>query len=68
MNENKTKEQVMLEMDAAAEIAQTELQSMIKDLGEDLTARRLAAWWKRHYQKAGHKRLGRALLYVFKDA
>jgi hypothetical protein len=31
-------------------------------------ARALAAWWERWYLKAGHKRLGRALVEIAKKS
>lgn len=46
------------EMDEAAEQAKQELEQKI----QSMTALDLASWWKKHYQKAGHKRLGRVLV------
>jgi len=43
------------EMDAAAKEASEELK-------RTMTLADVKAWWKRHYLKAGHKRLGRVLL------
>jgi len=45
------------EMDAAAQVAEQELEQHL----DQWSARELAAWWGRHYLKAGHKRLGRLL-------
>lgn len=46
------------EMDEAAEQAKQELEKSI----QSMSALELASWWKKHYQKAGHKRLGRVLV------
>ena len=43
------------EMDAAAKVAAAELK-LVDTLAD------VQHWWKRHYLKAGHKRLGRVLL------
>jgi len=45
------------EMDAAAEAAAKELDKL-----DPVAVRAVADWWKAHYLKAGHKRLGRKLL------
>ena len=47
--------QVLHEMDAAATVAEAELKP-------EMTLAEVAQWWKRHFAKAGHKRLGRAIL------
>lgn len=51
-------------MDVAAQQAQEELKANF----ETWSAKELAAWWGRNYLKAGHKRLGRVLVAVSKDA
>jgi len=51
-------------MDDAATVATVELSQNF--LG--WTAVDLARWWEKHYQKAGHKRLGRALVVVSREA
>ena len=43
------------EMDVAAKVAAAELK-LVDTLAD------VQEWWKRHYLKAGHKRLGRVLL------
>lgn len=48
------------EMDAAADIAETELGD-----GHDYTMADLAIWWNRWYLDAGHKRLGRIILKFY---
>lgn len=53
---------VMEKMDAAADQAAEELHDMdAKDVEP------VARWWKKWYLKAGHKRLGRALVGWAKD-
>ena len=47
------------EMEQAAEVARNELETLGID-AESLS--KIAKWWKRHYQVAGHKRLGRILM------
>lgn len=47
-------------MDAAAKVAQAELDEMF----DRASARDIAVWWKKHYQAAGHKRLGRVLMQL----
>jgi len=49
--------EILEKMDAAAREAEKEL----RELPED-AVRKVAAWWKKWYLKAGHKRLGRLLL------
>jgi len=62
MMEKKSKEEIMREMDAAADEAAVEL------TGLDQTAVKLvASWMKRWYMKAGYKRLGRILTRYAKD-
>lgn len=46
------------EMDRAAEEA-------AKELNPNGSAAELATWWKKHYTRSGHKRLGRVLLNTF---
>jgi hypothetical protein len=50
-------EEVLENMDKAAEVAEEEL----KDIPID-TVIFVANWWKKHYLKAGHKRLAKILL------
>lgn len=60
--EKKEPTELQQEMDAAARKAKTELQSKLSTW----KARDVAAWWKRHYMQAGHKRLGRVLVELGK--
>jgi len=54
-----TDETKIAEMEQAAEVARNELET----LGIDAESfDKLAKWWKRHYQVAGHKRLGRIFM------
>ena len=48
------------EADLEAKTAADEL----LDMGPDATVAQLADWWRRHYQKAGHKRLARVLMGI----
>lgn len=50
-----------VEMDAAADIAEKELQGM-----PQTEVIPIARWFASHYLKAGHKRLGRVLVQVAK--
>ena len=45
------------EMDEAAEAARQEFQELPEEARKAMTA-----WWKKHYTKAGHKRLGRVVV------
>lgn len=49
----------MVEMEQSAEVARNELETL--ELDAD-TLSKLKNWWQRHYQLAGHKRLGRILI------
>ena len=49
----------MVEMEQSAEVARNELETL--ELDAD-TLSKLKNWWRRHYQLAGHKRLGRILI------
>ena len=49
----------MVEMEQSAEVARNELETL--ELDAD-TLSKLKNWWQRHYQLAGHKRLGRILM------
>jgi hypothetical protein len=52
----------MQEMDMAADAAEQELRmKMENDKALADAIRVLAAWWKKHFMKAGHKRLGRII-------
>jgi hypothetical protein len=53
------KKEIMAAMDAAGVIAEKELPTL-------KTAKDVYAWWGKHYTKAGHKRLGRALVRASK--
>ncbi len=48
------------EMEAAGQRAAADLATLRQEHAEAVAL--LAAWWKRHYLAAGHKRLGRVLL------
>jgi len=50
------------QMDAEAVHARGELEQNL----DSWDARAVAAWWSRWYLKAGHKRLGRALVEIAK--
>ena len=50
-------EEVVKNMDAAAEVAEEKL----KEISKDVTIQ-IADWWKNNYMKAGHKRLAKILL------
>ena len=58
----------MSEFDQAAEKANEDLQKIMKDMKEEERTGilELAQWWKDHYMKAGHKRLGRILVQIAK--
>ena len=49
----------MAEMEQSAEVARNELETL--ELDAD-TLSKLKNWWRRHYQVAVHKRLGRILM------
>jgi hypothetical protein len=53
----------MSEFDEAAEAAEKDL----RENYDDNEIYIMAKWWKEHYLKAGHKRLGRVLLKVAKE-
>lgn len=55
--EKKSKEQIVKEMDEAAVIAQKELGKLDRKSVEVVSA-----WVKKHFMKAGYKRLGRLLV------
>jgi hypothetical protein len=50
------------QMDDAARQAQLELQNMNPE-----SVKQIAGWFKNHYLKAGHKRLGRVLVGMAKQ-
>lgn len=55
------KEEAELETQQAAD----ELMDIMRSLGPDSTVvSQIADLWRRHYQKAGHKRLGRMLMAI----
>jgi len=51
-------------MDAAAKDAMAEFVKVFTPADQ----KKVAVWWNRHYTKAGHKRLGRALAKIAKEA
>jgi hypothetical protein len=53
--------------DAAALIAEAELKANFKKL-DATTVQYLASWWNANYMPAGHKRLGRVLVRLAKNA
>jgi len=55
-------EELMRQMNEAADQAKTELQKHYTQW----SAREVADWWNRWYLKAGHKRLGRILIAMTK--
>ena len=57
----KTKEETMQEMNAAAADAENDLVDVLADVPDEAVAA-IAAWWKKWYMTAGHKRLGRLLM------
>ena len=61
MADEKTKEQVKAEMDAAAEAAKQELDGL--DISYDNP---IVLWIGRNYRAAGYKRLGRLLIALSK--
>jgi len=58
----KSKEQIMEEMDKAAKEAQVELLNSYKEW----SSKDIAQWWVKWYLKAGHKRLGRSMVALDK--
>jgi len=62
MIDKATQQQILANMDEAAEQAKTDF----KNLPEE-TRRLAAAWIKKWYLKAGYKRLGRFLVKYAKD-
>jgi hypothetical protein len=58
MPEEKSKEELMKQMDEAAVSAEAEFNREYINW----TARDVVAWWTKWYLKAGHKRLGRLLV------
>ena len=57
----KAKEETMQEMNAAAADAENDLVDVLADVPDEAVAA-IAAWWKKWYMAAGHKRLGRLLM------
>jgi hypothetical protein len=57
MSDVKTKEETMLEMDAAALDAEKDLKNV-----DPVAIIKIATWWRNNYKKAGHKRLARILI------
>ena len=53
-----TNEEMMKQMDEAAEQAAVELDKNV----DNWSAKDIISWWSRWYMKAGHKRLGRLLV------
>lgn len=59
----KTKEEILAEMDADAELARKEFESMLSGGSlDDGTTKVLSNWWERWYLRAGHKRLAYILM------
>lgn len=56
------RDEVLREMDQAAEEAKVELMANV----DHWSARAVALWWAKWYLKAGHKRLGRLLVELAK--
>ena len=56
-NEKKDTTELMQDMDRAAEEAKKDLANVDQEAVQKVTE-----WWKKHYMKAGHKRLGRVLV------
>ena len=65
MADEKTKEQVMAEMDAAAERAKAEILDVLKR--DQPSADDVIKWFAANYREAGHKRLGRILVAISKE-
>jgi hypothetical protein len=61
--EEKSREQIRQEMDAAAEVAAKELKKLPKD-----AVKAVATWMKAHKQAAGWKRLGKAIVATLPSA
>lgn len=57
MEQKKSKEEIMKEMDSAAELAKKDLDKVDKKSIEVV-----GGWIKKHYMKAGYKRLCRLLI------
>ena len=55
------------DMEAAAATARDELEKLTTTGDGPLLAVHIVAWWRDHYPKAGHKRLGRILLEVLEN-
>lgn len=56
-------EELMRQMDEAADQAKVELEQNIINL----SARDIITWWSKWYMKTGHKRLGRILVAMGKS-
>jgi len=59
------------QFDEAATEAEGEFSSLMKEFGNKKMSaiqvvESLQGWWKNHYMKAGHKRLGRVLVGTWK--
>ena len=52
------------EMDEAAKVAEKEFREDIMNEG---TADDMLLWWKKHFSKAGHRRLGRLAVKLAKE-
>jgi hypothetical protein len=55
------------QFDVAASAANNEFEKMKKDLDAETLAK-IQSWWKAHYMRAGHKRLGRIIAGIFRPA
>ena len=60
---DRTNEQAAQEMDFAAMDAGAELDSKF----DPVAVQQFAAWWKKHYLRAGHKRLAWQLMQRLKS-
>ena len=58
----KTKEEILVEMDEAAEKAAEDFKAVIATNPDGVES--VAKWWKDHYGTAGHKRLARIVISV----
>lgn len=65
MTTSKSKEEVLAQMDADAELARKEFQEMKTNSDRaafEATYGLIGSWWERWFQRAGHKRLAYILM------